>query len=165
MNETHPTHEQLVDYLHGELPPHQDAATYAHLAGCSSCAEVRDEEAALTEVLQAHSQAEERDIPESVVAGIRDAIDRQLPSPLWVRLSAVLRPAIFVPVAAAIAFVLYLGLGQLHRPVRAATIGAAEYVNNHAALTATTPFSEDAPLPVMLTSDEATDTRSVYENR
>jgi hypothetical protein len=56
-------------------------------------------------------------------------------------------------------------LGQLHRPVRAATIGAAEYVNNHAALTATTPFSEDAPLPVMLTSDEATDTRSVYENR
>ena len=42
---------------------------------------------------------------------------------------------------------------------------AADYVNNHAALTATTPFSEDAPLPATLTSDEAAYVQPVDEKR
>jgi hypothetical protein len=34
------------------------------------------------------------------------------------------------------------------------SINAAYYVNNHAALTASAPFAEDAPIPAMLTSDD-----------
>ena len=50
---------------------------------------------------------------------------------------------------------------------RATTIDASYYVDNHAALTATAPFAEEAPMPAMLTSQDAplADERPVDETR
>jgi predicted anti-sigma-YlaC factor YlaD len=154
MNQSHLSVEQLVDYLHGELSPQEDATVHAHLAECRFCSEAYDTEAALSGVLRAHASAEERELPESVVARIRDAIERERSSTAWQWLAAALRPAIALPVAAALAFALYLSATAWHG-VGTTTIDATDYVENHAALAATTPFAQESALPTMLTSDDA----------
>jgi anti-sigma factor RsiW len=154
MNETHLTVEQLVDYLHGELSPQEDAAAHDHLAGCSECSEARDAEASLSELLRAHARSEERELPAGVVARIWDAVDNApAPSP-WARLFAAMRPAVVLPAAAALALAVYFARTLPHGALGTPKIDAAYYVENHAALTATTPFAQDSPLPVVLTSDE-----------
>lgn len=153
MNQTHPTSEQIVEYLHRELPADQDAAVHAHLAACAQCAQVYEAEASLTEMLRAHARARERELPGGVVSAIHRAIERPLAASLWERLGNALRPAIAVPVTAAIAAALYLGMNAWHGASGATSIGAAYYVNNHAALTAGSPFSEDPPVPTALTSE------------
>jgi anti-sigma factor RsiW len=154
MNETHPSIEQIVDYLHGELSVADDAAIHAHLASCQSCEERRSDEAEVTDTLRAHARAQERELPPGVVARIRGAIER--PVPVWERLHAAFRPVVAVPAAVALAVILYLGFGPRHRAV-ATPVDAAYYVNDHAALSDVTPFAQDASLPDVLTSnDDAT---------
>jgi anti-sigma factor RsiW len=166
MNETHPTLEELVDYQHGALAPSEDAGIHAHLAQCRACAEAHEAEAALTELLRAHARSEERELPESVVARIRDSIERSPRAGLWQTLQTASRPIVLVPAAVAIAAVLYLGAHGWQLAPAATPIDAAYYVNSHAALTATAPFSEDAPIPAMLTSDAgATDQQSGDDTR
>ena len=155
MNQTHPTPEQLVEYLHGELTPPHDAAVHAHLAECSACAQAYEAEASLTELLRAHARSEERELPYRVVAGIRDAAAGATAPPIWERIRSALRPVVLIPAAAALAIALYFGMSERHSG-GATPINAAYYVDSHAALTATTPFSEDAPIPAMLTSDDQT---------
>lgn len=152
MNQLHPTSDEIVDYLHGEVSPARDAAIHAHLAGCADCAEIRDSELSLTEMLKAYARAEERELPSGVVATIRAKVQYQPPS-LWERLSAAFRPAIAVPVAIAIAAFIYFGFRFAHGPAAASTIDASYYVDSHAALTSTTPLSEDQPVPGTLTDD------------
>lgn len=153
MNKLHPTPEEIVDYLHGELSPEQDAAIHAHLATCDECVEIRDAEQSLTEVLRAHAKAQERELPPGVVATIRDAVRYQPPS-LWERVSAAFRPAIAVPVALALAAFVYFGFKLAHGPAVASTISASNYVDCHAALSQTTPLSDDDPTPPLLTDYE-----------
>jgi anti-sigma factor RsiW len=154
MNEMHLTHEELIDYLHGELTPARDAAAHAHLAACSACSRTYEAEVSLTEVLRRHARSEDRELPPSVVATIREATSQKPSTPAWGMLRGILRPAIAVPMAAAIAAALYFGIDLSHKTSPATSINAAYYVNNHAALTATAPFSEDAPVPAVLTSDD-----------
>jgi predicted anti-sigma-YlaC factor YlaD len=156
MNETHPTIEQLIDYQHGALGPSEDATIHAHLAHCQSCAEAHEAEASLTELLRAHARAEERELPASVAAGIRDSIERAPRTGAWQALRAAFRPVVLVPAAVALAAVLYLGAHSWRVTPASTQIDAAYYVNSHAALTATAPFSEDAPIPATLTSDTTT---------
>jgi len=167
MNQMHPSLEQLVEFLHGELAAPQDAAVHAHLAACSQCANAYEAEASLTEVLRAHAKAGERELPSGVVAAIRAAVERPRQISGWENLRALLRPAFAIPAAAALGIALYLGTSAWHnRSAGATPINAAYYVNNHAALTAAAPFSEDAPIPAMLTSDDtAGDQQSVDETR
>ena len=154
MNQTHPTIEELVDYLHRALSAPQDAAIHAHLAACAACVRAYEAEAALTELLRTQARAAERELPRSVVAAIHSAIELPDRTPLWERVRAAFRPVVLVPAAVAAAAVLYVGLNAWHGPTGATPINAAYYVNNHAALTASTPFAEDAPIPAMLTSDD-----------
>ncbi len=155
MNETHLTHEQLVDYLHGELAAGDDAAVHAHLAGCVPCSQAHEAEVSLSDVLRAHARAEERELPPSVIAGIRTATERKpLASSLWHRLSEGFRPVVLLPAAAALALVLYVGMTAMHRRPVAPTIDAAAYLENHTALTATTPFSGESTIAPTLASDE-----------
>jgi anti-sigma factor RsiW len=154
MKEMHPTPEQLVDYLYGELPTPQDAAVHAHLSECSPCSHAYEAEAALTELLRAQARSEEREIPYRVIAGVRDATANLSAASPWARIRAALRPMVLVPIAAAVAIALYLGFGVRHS-ASVTPIDAAYYVDSHAALTSTAPFSEDAPIPAMLTSDES----------
>jgi anti-sigma factor RsiW len=158
MNEMHPSVDHIVDYLHGELSPAEDAAMHAHLAGCRSCDERRAEEVLLTEALRAGAHAGERELPAAVVAKIRQEIERPNASSVWDVLRAAFRPVLIIPAAAALAFALYLGFGGRHGTTASTpptSIDAAEYVENHAAMAATVPFAEDAP-PATLTSDNET---------
>jgi anti-sigma factor RsiW len=153
MNQLHPTSEEIVDYLHGELSPARDAAIHAHLAGCSECAEIRDSELSLTETLRAYALADERELPAGVVATIRARVQYKPPS-LWEQLSAAFRPAVAVPIAIAIAAFIYFGFRLAHGPAVASTIDASYYVESHAALSSTTPLSEDEPIPGALRGDD-----------
>jgi anti-sigma factor RsiW len=151
MNETHPSIDQIVDHLHGELSAADDAALRAHLSGCPECDELRKEEAAITESLRAHARATELDVPPRVVARIRAEVARAAHPSLWERLRPVLRPAVLLPAAAAAVLVLYFSLNS--RTGSSTPIDAAYYVNEHAALAAKAPFAEDVP-PATLTSDD-----------
>jgi len=162
MNETHPSLEELVEYIHGELAPERDAAVHAHLADCSACTQQRDAEASLTDLLRAHANAEERDLPPSVIAGIRHAIAHP-PRAAWSPFQMVLRPAVALAAAAAVAAILYFGNPAWHSAAPLTKIDAAYYLDNHTALTATTPFFHDPPMPMMLTSDTVSDERPVNE--
>jgi anti-sigma factor RsiW len=167
MNQTHPSLEELVDYVHHELPPEQDAAIHAHLAGCTVCAELRDTEVRLGEMLREHAHRQERDFPPGlrtrILASAADAPSRAW----WFRLSQVMRPVIAVPVAAAAALVIYFGVHTSHPgAARQATVQAAYYLEDHAALAATVPFGDGAVIPAMFTSDDATaDERTVDATR
>jgi anti-sigma factor RsiW len=156
MNQTHPSIDQIVDYLHGELSATEDAAIHAHLAGCPACEERRAGEVALTEALRAHARAAERDLPERVAKNIRDAVERSRPSPAWERLRAAFRPVVMLPAAAALAAALYFGLNAWHGASGPTPIDTSYYVENHAALAASVPLAEDVSLPVMLTSSDET---------
>ena len=155
MNQTHPTPDELVDYLHGELPAPRSAAIAAHIAGCSECADARAAEVSLTQLLRDHARAQEREVPPGVVFGIWEKL-RNSPPSVWERLSTALRPAIAVPVAIAIAAFLFFSIKVAHGPAHAATIDAGYYVENHATLDAATPLSEDDPIPQALASDVTT---------
>ena len=156
-NREHPTLEELMDYVHGELKEHDDAAVHAHLAGCSPCSEAYEQEARLGELLRDHARLEERELPPSVVDGIFDALAEQSSaSPtVWRRLSAALRPAIALPVAAAIVLAVYFGFVATHGTARAQSIDASYYLEDHAEFATTVPFSDESAAPAMLTSDDA----------
>jgi anti-sigma factor RsiW len=154
MNQIHPTPDELVDYLHGELPAARNAAIAAHIAGCPECADARDAEVSLTQLVRAHARAQERELPAGVVFGIREKL-RSQPS-VWERLRAALRPAIAVPVAIAIAAFLFFSIKVAHGPAHAATISAGYYVESYATLDAATPLSEDDPIPQTLATDAQT---------
>ena len=155
MSQLHPTPDELVDYLHEELPAARSAAIAAHIAGCPECADTRDAEVSLTQLLRAHARAQERELPSSVVSGIWETV-RSRPPSVWERLSAALRPAIAVPVAIAIAAFLFFSIKVAHGPAHAATINAGYYVENYATLDAATPLSEDDPIPQTLANDAKT---------
>jgi anti-sigma factor RsiW len=152
MNETHPSIEQIVDYLHGELGPVEDAAIHAHLEACPDCEERRAQEVAITEALRAYAHATERETPPALIAGIQQRIVRSSSPSIGERLAAAFRPIVLFPAAAVAAAILYVGVDVWRdRTANTTTIDAASYVENHNAMAAIAPFGDDTP---MLTSDD-----------
>ena len=49
----------LVDFVHHELPPEDDALVHAHLAKCPDCRREFENESALSDALKAAALAEE----------------------------------------------------------------------------------------------------------
>lgn len=151
----HPTLEELTDYVHGELPPQRDAAIHAHLAGCTACAEAHDTEVRLGEVLREHARSQERELPLGFAKRIVDAAiasEAQSP-PWWEPFARALRPAIAVPAVVAIALAVYFAVAGSHQgTVQMATIDAATYMDNHAALSSAMPFSESSTVPAAFAS-------------
>jgi len=147
----HPTQELLIDYLHGELAPGDDAALLQHLNGCAQCRTRYDEEAALTESLRSYALATERELPAGVRASILDAIEAKpaAAAPWW-------RPALALPVAAAIALAAFAGYSASHN-TRSTMIDAAYYLDDHAALTSAITFSEGNIVPTALYRTENAD--------
>ncbi|MDQ2908252.1 MAG: hypothetical protein M3R44_02760 [Candidatus Eremiobacteraeota bacterium] len=143
----HLTGATLIDYLHGELRPQDDAYAHAHLAACDACRFARDAEAQLTDLLRGGAAAEEREFPSLVAATVWQRIREAPPSP-FARFGAWFRPAIAVPVAA----LLLLG-GWFASPLGHGTAGgspsvdALYYFQAHAAQSATSPLSEHSGLP------------------
>lgn len=158
INQSHPPIEHLIDYVHGELSPEEDAAIHAHLAGCTICSEAHDDEVRLGEVLRAQAHAEEREFPPGLRERILALAQEQPQTPSWwKRLSVTLRPAITLPAAAAAGLLIYFGAHMSHGTVaRRATVDAAYYLEDHAALAATLPFEDSPAIPVSLTADDPT---------
>jgi anti-sigma factor RsiW len=151
MNETHLSIEQIIDYLHGEVAPTEDAAIRAHLLECPVCENRRADEIALTETLRDHARATERDVPPGLFARVRAETASGTPA-MWERLRAAFRPAFVLPAAAAIAVAIYVGLSW-RQSAAPTSIDAAYYMNEHAALAAKTPLADEVR-PAMLTSDD-----------
>lgn len=146
----HPTLEQITDYVHGELPEQHDAAVHAHLSTCAACAEAHETEVRLGEVLREHARANERELPPGFAARIVEAAiaSEERRSPWWESLSRLLRLAIAIPALAAIALAVYLAVsGSNQGKVETATIDAATYIDNHAALATDMPFAEGVAMP------------------
>ena len=153
MNQTHPSIERIVDYLHGELSPAEDAVIYAHFAACPECDAKRTEELAITDALHAYARSTERDMPAGLTTRIRAAAMQSSPG-AWQYFIRAFRPIVMVPAAAAVALAIYIGYSSWHHAGSPPGIQAAYYVNNHAAMAASAPFGDAAP-PLTLTSDDA----------
>ena len=159
----HPTSDILQDYIHGELSPAEDASVYAHIEQCETCRAEYQAEVTLGEMLRANAAREERELPSSVKAEIWQRIREAKPSPVR-RLSAWLRPAVAIPVAAAIALAAYFGTSFVG-PQGAPTIEASYYLQDHAAMNTTIPFSDHTTVnPVEMENTAAVDTQQTAVN-
>jgi anti-sigma factor RsiW len=139
MNE-HLTTDNLIDFLHGELPAPDDLRVHAHLADCSACRSEYEAEAKLGETLRAAAALEARDMPSLVSAAVWQRVREARPGP-FARLAALLRPIVAIPVAAAIVLGAFF-VSPLAHPGAAPTIEAAYYLQAHAAQAADSPLSE-----------------------
>jgi anti-sigma factor RsiW len=153
MNETHLTTEQLMDYAHGELSAREDAAAHAHLASCAACTQARDEELRLSELLREHARVEEREMPPGLATSIYALAASSSAQPAWWQRLSLARPAIAIPLAAAVLLIAFFGIANMRGPMSRRGVDAAYYLENHAALASTMPFEENSALPVELTSD------------
>jgi anti-sigma factor RsiW len=149
----HLTNEQLIDYIHGALGPQSDADVYSHLEQCDACRKEHDAELSLTEDLRAYAARTQRELPATLKAAIWSEIRAARPS-VWSRLGVMLRPSIAVPLAAVIALAAYFG--TTYAPNGGApAIEAAYYLQDHAALSSTVPFSDRNINPVDLENSAA----------
>lgn len=159
----HPNSEIFLDYIHGELSPAEDASVYAHIEQCEPCRAEYQAEVALGEMLRAHAAREERELPSSVKAEIWQRIREAKPSAAS-RLTAWLRPAVAVPVAAALALAAYFGTAYMS-PQGAPAIEASYYLQDHAAMNTTIPFSDrNSVTPVDLENAAAVNTQQTAVN-
>jgi predicted anti-sigma-YlaC factor YlaD len=153
MNE-HISTDLLLDYLHGELAPEDDALAHAHLATCAACRREYDVEASLAEALRAEAKADEREMPSMISAEIWQRVRDARPGPL-AQFAAWFRPALALPVAAA------LVIGGWFATVPHAgskpTVDVMYYLQTHASQSGT-PLSLQSGPPALETSmlDEST---------
>ena len=136
----HLKNQTLIDYMHAGLSPEEDARVYAHLEACTGCRSEYDSELAMTDMLRAFALADQRELPSSVKAEIWERIRSARPSALTT-LAGWFRPAIAIPAAAVLAAGIYFGTSYLS-PRGPAAIDAAYYLQDHAALNSTVPFSD-----------------------
>ena len=139
----HYTDDDLVDYLHGELSDAQDVLVHAHLAQCTDCRLRCDAEAGLSDVLRSSFLGQEREMPAMIRAQVWAALDAARPTPLE-RLRAFLTPVVAVPLAAALAFLMYLGVPVLRgeHATGPVTVSALYYLEQHAAVGQENPLAD-----------------------
>jgi anti-sigma factor RsiW len=132
----------LEDYLHGEIGPETDAAIHAHLDACAGCRALYDEAAGVRDWLRAAARAEEREFPALIRARVWEAVRAAEPS--WLdRLRAAFRPAIALPLAAALAVFAYVGVPALRLPgAPPAGVAATTLFEEHAALASDNPLAD-----------------------
>jgi anti-sigma factor RsiW len=151
MNEQHLSTDLLVDYLHGELAPEDDALAHAHLSSCAACRRERDLEASLSEALRTTAHAEEQEMPSLIKAAIWEQIRQAQPGPLR-RIAAWFRPAFAVPAVAILLIGGWFASPYGHPTGTAPTINAMYYLQTHEAQSANAPLSEQGAQPALETS-------------
>ncbi|HEX8805307.1 MAG TPA: zf-HC2 domain-containing protein [Candidatus Aquilonibacter sp.] len=153
----HPNQERLIDYLHDELAPGEDAALLQHLESCAACSARYRDEVELSESLRAYARHSERELPAGVRNAVWMAIESGQRAPSWSqRVTAWLHPGVAFPVAAALVLAAFIGYGSsAHHS--ATTIDATYYLDDHAALTSAVPFNEGNTVPTALYTSENAD--------
>jgi anti-sigma factor RsiW len=153
----HPNQDLLIDYLHGELAPGEDAALLLHLDSCAACRARYQDEVELSESLRAHARLSERDLPAGVRNAVWAAIESDERVPSWSqRVAAWLRPAVALPLAAGLVIAAFIGYGSTAHH-NGTTIDAAYYLDDHAAITSAVPFSQGNTVPAALFTPENAD--------
>lgn len=140
----HITDEELIDYLHHGLDDDRaDARVHEHLALCRLCSERHDAEAALGEMLRASALAEEREFPSIIKARVWAAVRAQEPT-LLERIRAVVSPGLVVPLAAALALLMYFGVPVIrgNQATGTPSVAAAYYFEEHAAAGLENPLAD-----------------------
>jgi anti-sigma factor RsiW len=148
----HPTIEELIDYIHGELGAAEDAQTLAHLAECRACRLEYEREAWLSENLR-RSAAVAAELPATVKARIWESIRTESASP-YARIFSFMRPALAVPLAAMLAVALYFASPFAHRAQTAPMVDAMYYFDQHAAEASGNPLGERNVSPPVLETNE-----------
>jgi anti-sigma factor RsiW len=136
----HPTTDDLIDFIHGELSPARDAYVHAHLPECAACRTEYDREVRLGEVIRAAALAEESAFPSIVAAQIWERT-RARPE-RFAGLRSFLRPAFAVPIAAALAAGIYFVSPLTHSG--SPKIEASFYLEQHDEQQAMSPLIERA---------------------
>ncbi len=136
----HITNDSLIDYLHGELAPADDALVYAHVAACDVCTAELEAERSLADALRVSLAADEREFPSLVSAAVWQRIREGRPSTL-ARMRAFLRPAFAIPIAAALLVGGYFASPLAHPGGASPKIDALYYLEAHAAQASRTPFA------------------------
>jgi anti-sigma factor RsiW len=153
----HPNQERLIDYLHGELAPGDDAALLLHLDSCADCRARYQDEVELSESLRTYARMSERELPAGVRHAVWAAIEAGERAPTWTqRFAAWLNPAVAFPVAAALVLAAFLGFGS-NAHHSGTMIDAAYYLDDHAAVTSAVPFNEGNTVPTALFTSENAD--------
>jgi hypothetical protein len=117
----------------------------------------------MTEMLRTYASNTERELPATLKAQIWSRIRSATPSP-WSRFAGWFKPAVAVPVAAALALAAYFGTtyGSSHG---APSIEAAYYLQDHAALNSTVPFNDRSSInPSELENSAAVNTQQTAVN-
>jgi predicted anti-sigma-YlaC factor YlaD len=130
MNE-HLSPDLLVDFLHGELAPEDDALAHAHLSTCADCRRAYDLEASLAEAIRSAAKADEREMPSLISAFVWEQVRQAKPGP-FARVAGWLRPAIALPVAAAIVLGGWFASPYAH-PGNKPSVNVMYYLQTHAA--------------------------------
>jgi len=145
MTSQHPSTDRIVDYVHRELSPTEDAALFAHFAECLHCRAEYDAELRLTAALQSAAAAESLDLPSAVKAEVWSRI-RSREARGW---NLFLRPLIAVPVAVAVALAAFFAV-QTNSPMMAhPMVGAQYYFDVHSAATRQENPLTDRSAPVL----------------
>ena len=149
----HLTQDVLIDYLHDELAPADDAMVLLHLDACGACRQEYEAQAGLTEAIRAYARASEADLPDAVRRAIWKTIDAAEAASWRGRMRRWLAPAAGIAVAAAAAAAIVLIVTPQHA---APAIDAIYYLDDHAALMSTMPFEEGSAVPASLVTGTAT---------
>lgn len=142
----------LIDYLHHELSPSEDADVLAHLQSCEACTQELNIEASITDRLRATARAAELEMPAGMRGAIMARIAEQRPSP-WEALRAWLRPVIVVPVAAAVATAAFLFGPALNPPASNPRLPVSYYLQQYAAHAEQNPLA-DRSTAIMASFDD-----------
>ena len=153
--------ETIDDYLHGELDAARDAAVHAHLETCEPCRAAYDESASVRDWMRAAAGAEEREFPSLIKAQVWEVVRAAKPAP-FAFLRGGWRPWVAFPLAAALAFAVYLEVPLLHA-VPPAGVAASDLLLEHAAQMADNPLADHGVVVPASTLDSAQPTSALIE--
>ncbi|HXF33164.1 MAG TPA: zf-HC2 domain-containing protein [Candidatus Acidoferrales bacterium] len=146
MTSQHPTTDRIIDYVHHELTPSEDAVLFEHFSACAACREEYETELRLTNALRSAAVSETLELPSNLKAEIWNRVRSSRPT-FW---SLVFRPLVAVPVAAAIAVAAFFAFQP---SVQTASghpmVGAQYYFASHSAATRQESPLTDRSAPVL----------------
>lgn len=155
----HLSPDEILDYLHDELAPAEDAVVFEHLAQCPACRAQHEAEAQIGNALRS-AFGEERELPPSIKAAVWEAIRKPRISP-W---STLLRPLVAATMAAAVAAGAYIAVLSASAPkAPQLAVDARYYFALHSAATRQeNPLADhSAPIINAVTASEGGTTPSL----
>jgi predicted anti-sigma-YlaC factor YlaD len=151
----HLTTETLIDYIHAELAPAEDALVHTHLQTCGLCRSEYERETRLSDALRLAARESEQELPGMVKALIWEAVRAERPT-LSARLAALLRPAVAVPALAVLLVATYFTSPLGHQQAAARMVDATYYLEQHAAEELQNPLGErNVSSPILETTETA----------